>query len=912
LSLLLGFVPLVAASPGFTAVPDDEGRIFKGKVIDADTGDPLPGAVVQLEALWAVSAEDGTFAISSITPGRYNLKVTLLGYADYSLALNIMKNVERFDVKLEEQSLALDGVTVTASKSKDGTGTTHNIGRDALNHLQISNMSDMSSLLPGGKTHNPDLTSSSTFDIRAGGSSQGNSSFSTAVEVDGVRVGGNGGFGELGGTDTRNISVDNVDHVEVISGVPSAEYGDLGSGIVKIHTKTGKTPFNISFAVNPRSYQTSVTKGVGLGKDGGVLNVSAEWANSTKKLVSPYESYTRRSLSFKYSNTFAKKLRFEAGLTGNLGGMNSENDPDAYSGEYSHVRDNVLRANTSLDWQINRPGITSLKLEGSVNFNDKLSKYHEYHSTASTQPAVHSELLGYSLAERLPVTYFSDKIIDSKELDYAAALKYTWAERFGKSSSKLKAGIQWKAEGNAGEGEYYENPSLAANGYRPRPYRTYPFMHNISAYLEEDFTFPFGLELSAGIRLENVLVQGSSYKNVSSLTPRFNARLPLGKKVVLRGGWGMAEKLPSFHILYPVQEYRDIQTFAFSHLDQSSYVYYTIPYAIEYNPELKWQRHKNAEFGIDFYPGDFQISLVGFCNITENPYRLISSYNPFTYRISSIPEGYTVPDNPQVKVDNQTGEVYMRGSSDIVWTQMNTKVLDQTFVKTTKQSNGKPVTRAGAELNVEFPQINPIKTKFKLDAAYSYTDYKDTGRSYYYNNGWSHTSLSNRSYQYVGIYENGSNTTQTSCGEFTHSLDANLTSITHIPEAKLVITCRLEMSVFSRSMRYPAGQRDRLLPVAYMTLDGQEHQFTAEDASNPEFTNLILYPSNDYLFDMDGYGTYASANLSITKEIGKHVSLSFFANNFTNSRPVVYSMATGVGAVFTPAFYYGLTCRIKL
>ena len=50
----------------------------------------------------------------------------------------------------------------------------------------------------------------------------------------------------------------------------------------------------------------------------------------------------------------------------------------------------------------------------------------------------------------------------------------------------------------------------------------------------------------------------------------------------------------------------------------------------------------------------------------------------------------------------------------------------------------------------------------------------------------------------------------------------------------------------------------------------------------------------------------------VTKEIGNHVSLSFFANNFTNSRRFVKSYATGVGAIFTPAFYYGLTCRIKL
>ena len=100
-------------------------------------------------------------------------------------------------------------------------------------------------------------------------------------------------------------------------------------------------------------------------------------------------------------------------------------------------------------------------------------------------------------------------------------------------------------------------------------------------------------------------------------------------------------------------------------------------------------------------------------------------------------------------------------------------------------------------------------------------------------------------------------------------------------------------------------------PVSYMDLDGNVHPFTDAEAADPAFANLILKSTNAYTFAMDGYGPYMSANLSITKEIGDHVSLSFFANNFTNSRPYVRSIATGVGAIFTPAFYYGLTCRLK-
>lgn len=906
LALAFGICLNLQASP---AVND---WTVSGKVVDAVTSETLMGAVANLESLWAVTDENGVFVIPKVQQGRYVLKVSLLGYVDAELAIDVKGDIEDLVIAINESSLALEGVTVTAQRPKDGIGTSHNIGRDALNHLQISNMSDMASLLPGGKTVNPDLTAAQAFSIRDGGSSMGNAAFSTAVEVDGVRVGNNAGFGEMSGVDTRSISVDNVESVEVLSGVPSAEYGDLGAGMVKVHTKTGRTPFNVVFSVNPRTYQASVSKGVEFSRDRGVLNLSAEWANATKKLSSPYESYTRRGLTLKYSNTFAEVLRFEAGLSGNLGGMNSEDDPDAFSGEYTKVRDNVLRANTSLKWQVNRPWITSLKFDASVNYNDNLSHAHKYNSYASSQPSVHSESVGYYLAERLPLTYFSDQIVDSRELDFAASAKYDWTRRWGDVKSNLKAGLQWKANGNVGQGEYYEDPSLAANGYRPRPYSDYPFMHNISAYAEEDVTFPFGLHLTAGLRMDNVYVRGSKYTDVHSLSPRFNAKWNLGRKVTVRGGWGVSEKLPSFYILYPKPEYRDIQTFGFSHGSSASYVYYTQPFMTEFNPDMKWQRSSNSELGVDLELGEFKMSLVGFLNITQNPYRMTSHYAPFTYNISAIAPGYQMPDNPQITVDNQTGDVYLRGGSDVVWTPMATKVTDVTFVKTTRQDNAAPMTRAGAEATVDFPEIKPIRTALRFDASYVYTGYEDHSESYYYNNGWSHTNIANRSYQYVGIFANGGGSNQMACGKKTHKLDANLTAITHIPEARLIITCRLEMSLLTRSMNIPAGGTDKLLPVAYLTEDGVRHEFTEADAANPEFTNLILYPGNDYMFLQDGYGAYASANLSITKEIGKHVSLSFFANNFTNARPYVTSMATGVAAIYTPNFYYGLTCRIKL
>ena len=911
-----------------------------GRVLDADGDLPLPGAVVTLdEGLWAVTDFEGRFGFRNVQPGKYALTATCLGYVDSSLEIEVKGNVQDIVVWMQESSLALKEVVVTAQKPKEGVGTSHMLGRDALNHLQLSSMTDMAALLPGGKTSNPDLTSAESFSLRSGGSQAANAAFGTALEVDGVRLGNNAGFGAMTGVDTRSIQVDNVESVEVITGVPSAEYGDLNSGMVRIHTRRGRTPLNVSFSVNPRTWQTSVSKGLDLPRGGGVLNLGAEWARATKKLVSPYESYTRRGLTLGYSKTFGAVLRLEAGASANLGGMNSEDDPDAFSGEFTKARDNAFRANTSLTWLLNRPWVTNLSIDASVNFADNLSHSRRFNTFGSNQPAVHAESEGYWLADRLPLTYYSDQIVDSKELDYAASLKYTLNRRWGEWKSNTKAGVQWKANGNVGAGEYYEDPALASNGYRPRPYSDYPFLHNVSAYAEEDLTVPLGrtsFQVVAGLRLENVYVAGTEYDGMRTLSPRINAKWRIAEGLSVRGGWGVTEKLPSFYILYPRQEYRDILTFGFSHGASSSYVYYTQPYKMVFNPSLRWQRGSNAEAGVDAEFLRTKVSVVGFYNRTSFPYKYSSLYDPFSYNILQRPDGLVFPDDPEIRVDSSTGEVLVRNAETGVWTPMDVKVTDRTFVKSSRQDNGADVDRAGVELTVDFPQIEPIYTQFRLDASYVWTRTVDESLSYYYVNGWSHPSLPDRSYPYVGIYANGGSGTPVVNGRETRNLDANLTVITHIPQARLIITCRLEASLLTRSRnlsvyegrdyaftvssegRTPTGgdihdgdSYTAVRPVAYMDLDGVVHPFTDAEAADPAFANLILKSSNMRTFAQDGYGPYMSANLSITKEVGDRASLSFFANNFTNSRPYVVSKATGVGAIFTPAFYYGLTCRLK-
>ena len=899
----------------------------RGVVTDAATGDPVAGAVVRLDEnyLWAVTDAKGAFSFDAVEAGTYSLEISSLGYATETQDLLVDKDL-KLEIVLAEQTLGLQEVVVTAEQSKENLNTTRKIERTALDHLQVSGLSNIAALMPGGKTINPDLTSASELTVRGGGSSAGNAAFGTAVEVNGVRMGDNAAFGGLAGVDTRSLQVENIESVEVISGVPSAEYGDLGSGMVRVTTRKGRTPLQATFSVNPRTYDASVSKGVAIGE--GVLNLSGQWTRATQKLTSPYTSYTRRGFTAEYSRTFARVLRLEAGITGNIGGMDSKDDPDAFSEERTTARDNLLTPHVKATWLLNKSWVTNLSLEGSVYYHDTRTREHLYNSFGSPQPAVHAEEEGYFLATMLPLTFYADRLTDSRELDYAASFKYDWLHHFGAVKSTLKAGVQWKADGNVGAGESYEDPALASNGYRPRPYTDYPYMHNLAVYAEEKLAWK-GFEASAGLRAERVFIEGTQYRNLQTLSPRLNARWNIGKGLSLRGGWGITRKLPGFYVLFPKQEYRDIQTFGFSYGSEAAYLYYTVPYTMTYNPDLDWQTNRNAEVGIDFENRGWKVSLAGFRNVTKDPYEFANVYSPISVRMLQLPEGFIMPQNPEMVVDHQTGAVYLRNNADEYYTPMAVRAQDGTFVGSRMQRGGADVVRSGLELTADFPEIPLIRTRLRLDAAYTHTKTLDENLSAYYQAGWSHPTLANRSYPYVGIYAGG---TSVANGRVTQNLDANLTAITHIPEARLILTFRVEATLlrYARNLSthafavsansltptgediYDGNSYTAVAPVAYVGLDGQEHPWTDASASDPVLQRLILRSGNIYTFAVDGYDPYLSANLSLTKEIGDHVSISFFANNFTNARPYRKSYATGVSAIFTPAFYYGLTCRIKL
>ena len=843
--LLFALLPLGIRAQTFTV---------SGTVTDKGTGEPVEFATVVLEASeqWAVADDKGKFSIPGVSVPKTVISVACLGYVTYSVEITISKDIANFKVQLQQDNLTLDKAVVTAKENSNSATTARTIDKTALEHVQMMNVSDISSLLPGGATQSAALTSEQQFNLRASSGENGNASFGTAVEVDGVRLSNNASYSDIKGVATNNIASANVESVEVITGVPSVEYGDMGSGVVKINTKKGKTPWQLTMSTSPRTKQLSVGKGFGLGRSGsgaslGVLNASMEYTRSISEQMSPYTSYLRRQMSLIYSNTItggpfqSRPLRISAGVTGNIGGLDNSADPDLLTGTYSRRRDNSLRGNITANWLLSLDWITNIELNASAVYSDRLSRENKNYHQSVTEIALHARGQGYYMSApyadggdnpvvMIPAgTRYNVMAVDDRPLTAKVSLKANWARNFGAVSNKLKLGADWNADCNFGIGAYSEDESQAPT-YREYRYCDNPWMNNVAAYIEDNLMVPVGREgrinLIAGLRNDNTVIRGSAYGVTSSLSPRFNAKYTVldekGRRnrffrsLSVRGSWGVAVKQPSFSILYPVPGYLDINTFT-STASADNVVYrafYVQPRTIEYNAGLRWQKNHQAEFGIDADLAGNKVSLVAFWNRTIDTYQLGTDYERFTYNYTGTADvqGLPIPAGDRVySLDPATGVVTVSDKTGALAPIQAPYTTRKQLISSTFEDNEPgPVDRYGLEWVVEFKEIRPINTTIRVDGNfYSYHSILTNQIAY---SPFTTAGRDGTPFRYIGYYYGDNQMTN---GHESRSINNNITITTHIPRVRMILSLKLESSLlnYSRALsERPDGKRSYVVP----------------------------------------------------------------------------------------------------
>ena len=492
-------------------------------------------------------------------------------------------------------------------------------------------------------------------------------------------------------------------------------------------------------------------------------------------------------------------------------------------------------------------------------------------------------------------------------------------------------------------------------------------MNNLALFAEENVSIPIGkeshLNLIAGLRAENTFIKGSEYGTTTSLSPRFNAKYSVfsakgrrGKFVqslAFRASWGVAVKQPSFSILYPQPNYRDIQIFNPPTADDGNayYAYYIMPATIEYNPDLVWQRNHQGELGMEINLAGTRISLAGYWNKTAKAFSMNKAYEAFTYNYTDQKalQSCTIPVNDRVySIDRKTGVVTVSDKTGTFGPQTITGVTRESLTPHTYAANsGTPINRYGLEWVIDFKRINPINTDIRLDG--NYYAYRTVNQDLLAYSPTTIRMTDNTPYKYIGWYVGGNKTNN---GSESRTLRMNVTVTTHIPRVRMIISAKLEGSLlkYSRALSETDGG------VRTYAVDDDSSYLPSEDPSfmdrrvktvtYPEYYSsywdptpkpflkdfiwardndrelydnlckLVERTSFNYAFQKDYLSPFFSANFSVTKEVGDIASISFYANNFFRNMGQVYSTKSQqyisvTGGTLIPAFYYGLTLRLK-
>lgn len=831
----------------------------RGVVVNTDLK-PVAYAGLHIAVLGrsAVADGEGNFEFGFLPEGDFELFISCLGYASSKVQLKISPKSSLFRFVLKQKSFALDDVVVTAKAYAENTTTAYEIGADALSHAQMTHLSELSALLPGGETRSKDLvySSRSRLALRSVESEKDRPSFGTAIEVDGVRLSNNADFAgvtEIRGADLRIISPTHLGKVSIISGIPSVEYGDLSSGLVLVSSKQGVMPLNLHLSMSPRQKQLAASKGWRLGKNAGVLNVGYDFSRSTANIASPHTAYVRNAFTLKHKKTLLRKassrLMFTWTAGGNLGGYRSDADPDTFKDSYVKKRAFNLRGGINLDWRLSAGLLSEARFSATLNYNDHKETQYGYHSAAASTLAFHGTEKGYFVGkpyapdaplppiQLLKRGYWRQtKYIDSKPMNYGFKLKLQ-KNNFGKKiTSKLKFGSDFSASGNFGRGVYYRNRAYTPT-WRAHRYDRRPHLHNLAVYAEEKLEYRFGnrgqkLWFVAGIRSDYTFVEGSAYRNMRAFSPRFNLRHQIidrraGKfvrKLSWYAGWGLAVKLPAFGVLYSPPGYKQRLAFAPTSLADGSayYAYYIEPSTVAVNQHLRQHKNRQFEVGINLKVGQLKCRLAYFNTLSTDRYSTANFFKPFIYYLTQ-PEQLAhinIPHDNRYYTIDQDGTVSVHDKQKIWASQVLDKKEKRTFKYIAYANNGSPINRRGIEWVLDFGKIKPLHTALRIDGKYYFYSYLNQKISASYQ-GDNQLMTNGQPYQYIGYYYGGNSSAN---GERNATLRANATLITHIPKLRVVVSLKLEGVFISSGQNLsemPGGLRSFAVSKVGETLPGE-------------------------------------------------------------------------------------------
>jgi len=541
-------------------------------VIKNRKGKNLPAAnIIIIENQRGCSSDHlGRFEFKDVYPGHYTLRVSYVSYETRYIKVLVSEHaVTDTIVELSQSLFQIGGIEVIGSTQllPEDAATKTIITSGEIEHYQASSVKDVLNLVPGvQRSENPGLSQKGQLAIR-GDIMDRLATFGTLIIVDGVPITKNSDLQfespgsnllsiptVMSGIDLRTIPADNIEKIEVLSGLPSVKYGDFTEGVVNIKTKTGLQPHRLKIKDNPDTREANLGGGFK-----NFINYNVNLARSERDIRIEGDEYTRFTSQISRSDDF-----FDNTLE-----VNHKINTLLIFDEEKPKGDIYKTVDYDRGFGLGYSGWGSYLLSGHehIDFN-MFVNVHRKNSMKSK--LVQSELMVLPGGDTV-ASYIGK--VQTKGFEWTTGGKLDWSNVYftGNILHRLSIGADIQYDANTGQGIMFDSIFSyygAHSGKRPYSFSSIPGQLLLSFYAEDQITgkFFFDYKISAGLRYETYRpykfnIQGiwSSEDVIEAhqgtfLNPRINLILYFSQYSQMRLNAGRTSKSPAMALIYPPEE----------------------------------------------------------------------------------------------------------------------------------------------------------------------------------------------------------------------------------------------------------------------------------------------------------------------------------------------------------------------
>ena len=849
-----------------------KGRLA-GKVIDFLDGRPVAGALVTIQGttLSTLTDKNGKFSFD-LPEGKVGISIHKAGYltTNYQDIVITAGKITTYKCECvlgdEKENIffSIGGITVLERKDliPDKIETTHEISSAEIEHQLSTNLGDILDIVPGiERTKAPGLSAKTQVELRGSGAVQDaeTARFGTKIMIDDITISNNANlqsgtgtsYGATGttagsGIDLRTIPADNIENVEVVTGIPSAEYGDLTTGLVKVKTKKGRQPHRLKIKSNPDTKEGNFSGGILWKRTG--LSYNANYAYSERDIRRDGDEYSRYSGQLTARNDFLGdrlSMMNKFYYTGTHDEQNLDVD-DPLSIE-TYNRDKTFIFGNSIDFKPTSD--TKLEWTGSINYT-KRNSYQQKLVGADTRVLTDAMEEGTFPGFFDAGAYLSRIWTNGKEYNVSGKLNFRYDFGTGAYDHSMLAGSEYNFDDNVGDGKTFNilKPPYGNLGQRPLSFDAVPGLSTASVYFEDEVSGslrmrPWSLNLGfryemynpekldlAALFNEDGVVKS---KNGTFFNPRVRFKYELAADTQVRFGWGKSSKMPMMTRIFQGPEYIDI-------VEENVTPPDSIPLVRTYilnidTSRLMGDQNEKTELSLDQKIGPVGVTLTGYYSHSKD-----------------IPRSQRLP----LTVYRYRWENYPDPSSatpiDTIITETDSDVFN----------NVGWYKNYGVEFEVRTKRIEKISTQFKVTGSYYETNSGADG--VYMSSARFNTVLGRTIFPYYYYTDN-----------WRRKMIVNYTADWMIKRLGMWVTFFLQNTLFDADILY----KD---PVLYATayfdpLTKDTVSLTPDESAAYEldrtYEDIYLAkqkkPNDRFLF-----------NINVSKSIGRSAELSLFVHNF--------------------------------